>query len=542
MPPQPDQSLDWNRIVRWLIAPAIAFSTLGLDRGYLTDFWNHLARGRDIVRTGQVISQDRFTYTAAGQFTPDMAWITNVLFYRLFELGGLPLVQTIHAGAIALLFALLVRLCMSGKPPALCSAGEPTHDGSASLEASAIIATVAFLGTWQLLIIRPQTLSLLLFVLLYSLLTQATSLRRQLALLIVTPILFALWANLHAAFAMGLGLIGVFTLAALIAWVRSAAPARHEALQNIAMLTAAIALGLAGACLNPYGWRLWLCMGTTAGAASSRHVEEWIPPTLANLTGLIFWASVVAVPLLYWTAQRRPTIREICMMVCFLPPACRSTRMIVWWMLAMAPVFACLLSEVMARKASVSMARRAPAWPLAAAVAALCLASVPSLSRFSPLFVGLRSDHRLEDDLTTISQAVQTVAPNGRIFTRMEWGEYFDWTLGSNSRVFIDGRCELYSDAIWKEYCAITSASPGWEKRLDDRKIDVLVLDPTYEPRLMAAVAKAGQWRRLDSPVSAAVYVRQPPTSTVQPVENSGFTILSGYRADILPANLRIAR
>src|SRR6267154_177228 len=76
----------------------------------------------------------------------------------------------------------------------------------------ALLAPVfLFIGLWQLFLIRPQTISLLLFVLLYTVLEGA---ERRPWLLTLAPCLLALWANVHGAFPIGLVLIGCYLLAA----------------------------------------------------------------------------------------------------------------------------------------------------------------------------------------------------------------------------------------------------------------------------------------------------------------------------------------
>ena len=60
------------------------------------------------------------------------------------------------------------------------------------------MSVFVFLGLWQLfLLIRPQTISLLLFVLLYAVLEGA---ERRPWLLALAPCLLALWVNVHGAF------------------------------------------------------------------------------------------------------------------------------------------------------------------------------------------------------------------------------------------------------------------------------------------------------------------------------------------------------
>jgi hypothetical protein len=85
-----------------------------------------------------------------------------------------------------------------------------------SLPVACAVGVFAFFGTWQLLIVRPQTFSLLLFVLLYAALDFSERRRR---LLLFAPLIMALWSNLHGGFPIGLVLIGGYLLiAAVEAW------------------------------------------------------------------------------------------------------------------------------------------------------------------------------------------------------------------------------------------------------------------------------------------------------------------------------------
>ena len=138
--------LPTSTIVRWLFVPALVFICMMANYGYLTDFWHHLARGRAIVEDGQLLNEDRFTFTVAGTGFQDVNWLTQVIYYRLYELGGLGLVQAVNALTLAATLALLVSMCQRL---------------SGSLPVSVGIGIFVFIGLWQVLTIRPQTFSFL---------------------------------------------------------------------------------------------------------------------------------------------------------------------------------------------------------------------------------------------------------------------------------------------------------------------------------------------------------------------------------------------
>ncbi|MGH7224558.1 MAG: hypothetical protein ACRELF_15140, partial [Gemmataceae bacterium] len=190
--------LPTDRWTRLLLAPTLVFIATAVDRNYQTDLWHHLARGRAIVGEGRLLNEDRFTYTVPGRPLLDVNWAWQVLFYRLHTLGGLPLVQTVNSSILAAMMALLVVL---------------TWRRCGSLIAASAVCLFAFFGLWQMLIIRPQTFSLLLFVLLYGVLEAAAS-RRW--LLLVPPLIMAMWVNVHGGFPIGLVLIGAYVAASVL--------------------------------------------------------------------------------------------------------------------------------------------------------------------------------------------------------------------------------------------------------------------------------------------------------------------------------------
>src|SRR5438128_4994279 len=222
--------------VRWLIVPALVFIPMMSDRGYLADFWHHLARGQAIVTEGALLDHDRFTFTVPGRSFQDVNWLTQAVYYLLYDAGGLELVQLVNALTLALTFTLLVMVC---------------RRVSGSLIVGSAVGIAAFFGIWQVLTIRPQTLSLLLFVLMLDLLERAT---RNPRWLLLPPLMMALWANLHPAFPAGLMLIGCFALAAVWEGWRAGQFLRHPPTWYFA---GCLLVSVLATLLNPYGWRLY---------------------------------------------------------------------------------------------------------------------------------------------------------------------------------------------------------------------------------------------------------------------------------------------
>jgi hypothetical protein len=499
-----------DRWTRLLLVPALVFIATAVDRNYQTDLWHHLARGRAIVSEGRLLNEDRFTYTVHGQPLQDVNWGWQVLFYRLHALGGLPLVQTVNSGVLAGMMALLVVLAWRR---------------SGSLSAACAVGIVAFFGLWQLLIIRPQTLSLLLFVLLYGLLEAALG-RRW--LLLLPPLVMVLWVNVHGGFPIGLVLIGCYVAATGIEHFLDHTPTSPERPRRVKASwpwLSCLLFSVLATFANPYGWHVYEYVGLTSHRASGRHIDEWLPPSFDQLTGKVWALSLLLLVLGLVFSRRRLAWRELCLLCCFLPLACGSVRMVAWWLLVLAPILAALLVEAWPRLLQFDAADSRPS--LGNALACSCLVGVmllssPWLEAWNPILARPGRAHRTETDLQALADHLRAEGHAGRIFTRFAWAEYLGWNLTPHYTVFMDGRIEIIPDEVWLQYAAVTHGRADWEGILAQYGVDCLVLDRSgYHHDLLPLVQRSPAWRQVDQQGDAVVFVRQSPHQSGTPATAS---------------------
>jgi hypothetical protein len=491
----PPWLLPTDRWTRAILAPALVFIATAIDRNYQTDLWHHLARGRAIVTEGQLLNADRFTYTVPGRPFQDVNWGWQVLFYQLYHVGGLSLVQVVNSVILAAMMTVLLGLCWRR---------------SGSLLAASMIGVFSFFGLWQLLIIRPQTFSLLLFVLLYAVLEGSS---RRPWLLAVPPVIMAVWVNVHGGFPIGLVLVGCYLLAAVMGAPEQSRPLWRRSLPWALCLLVSVAATL----LNPYGWHVYEYVGVTSSSASGRRIDEWLPPGLDLLTGKLFVLSLLLMLVLFAFSGRRPTRKEMCLVCGFLPLACGSVRMVAWWLLISAPILAEQLVAFWPRLRQADADDRRPALGNAVACAAIGLAmilSLPWLEAYNPVLARPGRAHRTESDLQAVADRLTAEGGNGRIFTRFAWGEYLGWSLTPRFTVFMDGRIEIFPDTVWSQYSAITRGRSDWQDILDSYQVDHLLLDTTgYHHELLPLVDLSPVWRRLGQYGDAVLFVRQQPSS-----------------------------
>ena len=512
--------------LRQFLAPALVFIVACLDRQFQTDFWLHLARGCEIVSTGAWITVDHFTAAARGATVRDANWLSGVIYCRLFTAGGLKLVQTVNAAVLAAAFWLLTRLC---------------RRSGATWRAAGAAAVVTFLLAWQTFLIRPQSFSILLFVLLYGVLSDPN----RKGLLLWPPLILCLWANLHGGFVVGLGLIAAFALAEALCLcfplpvLRERVRVRaglgqtdphpgpllfepepqsrrpeyrergQEGARRLMVLCGTLLLSLLATLINPYGWGVYQYAISLTATVLPRHIEEWLPPSLGQWIGLAFVGSAILLVVLYALARRRPTVREAILLVCFFFPAAHSVRVVVWWAIVLAPILASLLTSLERGDETASRHGSIVAAALCAALLILCIASLPWLERFNPIFRSVRSPHRVESDLDAVARLMPSRPDGGLIFTRMEWAQFLDWRLGPTGRLFIDNHVELFSDRTWRQYCDVSAGADDWSQILTEYSVDYLLLDDTYQAQLLSRVRSSGAWDESYRAGDAILFVRR---------------------------------
>lgn len=214
------------------------------------DFGWHLQAG-NYIRGHGIPSHDIFTYTARTFRWIDHEWGNDVIVSLLYGLGGYGLLAVVFGGVWTL------ALFMAGSRSRLL------------VLLLAVAAMTPYAG------IRPIAWTVLFLALLLKVLPGSH--RRLIWFL---PILFVLWANLHAGFIVGLALIAYFAIRK-----------RQKA------LVAILALSCLATFINPYGPRLYVEVArTTFDGSLHFEISEWsvlyIPAASAALIclwGAGFW-------------------------------------------------------------------------------------------------------------------------------------------------------------------------------------------------------------------------------------------------------------
>lgn len=210
------------------------------------DFWGHLAIGRLMWTTRSIPHHDVFSYLPTRDWL-NYEWLANVVYYPIYRMTGEPgiLLFKIAMGVATMLVAYCAARRRAGT------------DFPVILVLIPAIAAVA-LGFAP----RAQVFTYLLFACWLYCLERARG--GDPRWLLALPVSMLAWANLHAGFLAGLGVLGLY--------VAGEAMARRPWRPFLMALGASVVV----ACINPYGLKYWtiLLEGTTI---KRRHITEWLP-------------------------------------------------------------------------------------------------------------------------------------------------------------------------------------------------------------------------------------------------------------------------
>jgi hypothetical protein len=469
----------WLSLPRlWLVVVLGAIAVMELAQvPNAVDLAYHLKVGELIVAERAVPRTDMLAWTTAGQPWLDQNWGAQVLLYGIWRVGGFPLLTVVNAVSAVATWGLVAAACRR-------------RTADLRLIAAAVLA--GYLAAAASFLARPQLFSLLLFAAELYLLEVART-RPRVALVI--PLLMPLWANLHGAFVVGVGLLVIEAAAA--AWRRD-----RPAVARWLLVTVA---SVAGLLVNPWGARvLAYAVPFPSNRTVTGIVSEWGPATLRHPAGLLILAAiaVLVVALVRAPAPGRAP-EQLLRMGGLAVLALWAVRAGAWFGLAL-PVALC------------AFARQRPPRPaeddrgtpvvtglvLAVLVVALVVASPPVAGALD----------RSRADLTAApGPAADWLAANpqpGRMFNWQPWGSYLEFRLGPRTQVAFDSRIELVPAGSWDDYLAVTRGRWDAERLLDRWGVDHVVTSRRATPALVELLETSGRWRVGFSSGDERVYLR----------------------------------
>lgn len=478
--------------VIWAVVVPVGFGSRLLNSD--GDLARHLRLGELMLDRHGLLRQDVFSFTKAGQPFVAFEYGSELVYATAYRLAGLAGVAVLAGLVLALTYTLVARFLIR-------RGGDPLLAYLVSMSAAVLSA-----AHW---LARPHLFTMLSVVVLLELLQHHT--RRA---LLVYPVLFVVWANLHGGFSFGCILIGIYIAgevaegwlardAARTAWL---ARARHHA--------AALLLALVASLINPNGVRLLgHVFGFFGNSAILAQTQEFLSPDFHTTNGKMFLAVLLLViGALAW-ARRRPPVTSLLVLLATIAFALISQRNIELFAITALPLLALHLDAewrampiLTSAKAVFQREAEGRYAGVGAAVIALILAGIAAAggSVAGTTVIPNRFDeHAFPVKAVTRARAAGL---QGRMYNNFIWGGYLllDWP---EQRVFIDGGTDHYGEKLFNEWIQVWNLEPGWRDVMHRWKIDFALIPP--ESRLADELKRDHGWTEWYRD-STAVILRRP--------------------------------
>lgn len=394
-------------------------------------FW-HLSAASRMWDSGAVPREEWLSWTMAGVAWVDFEWLSQACFGLVHAAGGLMGLWLLKA-VLTLVAAWRLHAWLQ-----LYSLSLELRAASLAVWSAAMLPRAD---------IRPELFSIILFIEVFRRL-EIWRTSRRVPSLVLTALVFALWTNLHAGFAYGLGLLALYAVMGL-------------------PLSTVAAAGL-GTLANPWGWgvyRVLLSHWTSADELS--WIGEWRP---ADPKSAWRWVELGLIPAGAAAAalasrKGRPPSPVLAVVTAGLAFASlRHARLAVYFVTAVVPLGALWLSA-----GGVRLSRRAAM--ITVALFGLWAASLGwsyGLLRrvFEPRFAPEQAARFLEQE--------QHILGPRKLYNPWGWGGYLGWT-NDGYRVFQDGRY-LFHPLLLEAGSAVASPA-AWQEFLGRRGVEVAVLE-----------------------------------------------------------------
>ena len=513
----PSDEVKPRRIAYSLIHDSPAFVVLAImiaDAGQIADpdLWNNLRAGQIILATHHVTLYDSFSYTAFGHLWRNHEWLSQVALaaaYGGLGVFGLKLIKLLCAGATISLIAL--GMTETGAPPRL-------QRVALAITALALLPQIQF---------RPQLATFVMLSLILLMLVRDTY-RNDARLWPLVP-LFALWANLHGGYVVGVAAItiyaGVTTLGALRShggWTRGARLMFLAATCTVATLA------------NPDGVGIWRTVfNSVTDPIVHAGLAEWQPlihrigfEYHAYPPGLIIYllplAMYAALVLSLFLAPAADDAALAAIAVVFVAGAFISVRNMALAVIALTVPMTHHFAIIANRRAALNR------MPVAAPSASF---NREDDSRFNPaLAIGLATvivaacgslSNRLAIDQHCPVGAVAFMRQHnlhGNVLSSYDWGNFLTWHTSPPGKVFIDGRSDqLFPPRVIADYYDFYYASPQARTVLDGYSHDFVLVPPDSDG--FAIVAKDPNWKMIYRDSDAALFAHATSSAAQLPMQ-----------------------
>lgn len=404
------------------------------------DLWWHLKTGEIIWTTHTIPATDLFSFTTNHHAWIDHEWLSQLIIYGVYRLGG-------YSGLMLWLCCCTAALLIGGY--ALCS----LYSGNAK------VALVGALTIWLFgtvgFAIRPHMIGYLLLLLELALLHLGRT--RNPRWFLALPPLFALWVNCHGSFFLGLVIAGVTLFSSYFNFQWGSLAATRWDPRTRRTLIMAFIVSVAALFANPIGVKLVLYPVQTLLVPSIglAQVIEWQPLQLSDGRSFAFWMSLGCIFLLVIIRRTDLHWLELLILVLGAWLAASHQRMLFAYGILAAPVLSRLLSDTWDNY-SVERDRRIPNAVLIVATLLIVFSTFPSRANLTTQVE--------QNSPVKAVEFIKTHHISGPMLNDWVDGGYLIWAMPEHPD-FIDGRADVF------EWAGVLAEFQSWSQLQTDPNV-----------------------------------------------------------------------
>ncbi len=340
-------------------------------------------------------------------------------------------------------------------------------------------------------------------------------------LLVLLPLLMALWANLHGAFVFGFAVIGVHLIGTVVSWACATAEQR-PALRHRATILGVVGVAcFLASLLNPNGWTLPVqivrCMSSPLIMG---FAQECLPVSFRDPTMLPFLLEVVLALLMLWIVRPRLSVTDALLLIVWVGLSLHIARNVPLFALVATPIlaehwnaylrtaspsrFVRRYRSFSASLTSVNQMAGARGLPVLAIVAMILILAKPQLFGGRPLLrTELPADRYPIGAVEFLRQSPNAV--RGEMFNDYMWGGYFTLAMPER-KVFIHPILVVYGEELVREFNQVNYVQPDWEDVLKKYHVGWTILPRDHQ--LNRTLAQRSDWKLVYTDPVASIYGR----------------------------------
>ena len=451
------------------------------------DMWWHLKTGEVIWTTHTIPTTDLFSYTTNHHAWIPHEWLSQVLIYGAYRMGG-------YSGLMLWLCFFTASLLIAGY--ILCS----LYSGNSKTALFGAL-TIWLFGTVGFAV-RPQMIGYLLLIV--ELLLLHLGQTRDRRWFFGLPPLFAIWINCHGSFFFGLALAGVFLFSSFFNFQSGSLIATSWDPRSRRTMMLALILSVAALFINPVGVKMILYPLNTMldPAMGFNPVSEWQPLQFSDGRSFAFLGVLGSIFLLVIVRRTELLWRELLVLAVGAWLAASHVRLLFVFGILAAPIFSRLISTAWDGYDAERDHRLANAVLIAASLLVVFLA-----------YPG-RKNLEMQVEEHSPVRAVEFIKAHhlsGPMLNEWVFGGYLIWAAPEHP-VFIDGRGDVFEWAgVVDEFGKWAQVQTDPNRLLDKYQISFCVL--SRESPMIGVLGLLPGWKQVYSDNVSTIFIRSAPSS-----------------------------